>query len=85
MTAYEKLGVFYLGKAFRHGLGETSENCSSMIPRIHDHAVIIGMTAAAKKASPLGLLEEALSTTSGDRYRPKGDLPNLLLPESFGR
>ena len=60
MKAYEKLGVFYLGR--RHDLetGETLEE-----PLLYDskdlvtHAVCVGMTGSGKTGLCVGLLEEA--------------------------
>jgi len=81
MTAYEKLGVFYLGKAFDLGSGKLQED-----PILYDskdlttHAVIIGMTGSGKTGLAMGLLEEALiDNIPVIAIDPKGDLPNLLL------
>jgi hypothetical protein len=81
MTDYEKLGVFYLGKAFDMGSGKLRED-----PVLYDskdlttHAVIIGMTGSGKTGLALGLLEEALiDNVPVIAIDPKGDLPNLLL------
>ncbi|MGA8238927.1 MAG: ATP-binding protein [Desulfobacterales bacterium] len=91
MKACEKLGVFYLGKAFD---AYTRERRDELI--LYDskdlltHAVIIGMTGSGKTGLGIGLLEEALiDNIPVIAIDPKGDLPNLLLgfpdlrPEDF--
>jgi hypothetical protein len=81
MTAYEKLGVFYLGKTFDMDSGKLRED-----PVLYDskdlttHAVIIGMTGSGKTGLALGLLEESLiDNIPVIAIDPKGDLPNLML------
>jgi hypothetical protein len=81
MTAYEKLGVFYLGKAFDMDSGRLLEE-----PILYDskdlttHAVIIGMTGSGKTGLGVGLIEEALiDSIPVIAIDPKGDLANLLL------
>src|SRR5512143_2625084 len=91
MTAYEKLGVFYLGKAFDMGSGKLREDLVLYDSKdLTTHAVIIGMTGSGKTGLALGLLEEALiDNIPVIAIDPKGDLPNLLLsfpnlsPEEF--
>jgi len=81
MTAYEKLGVFYLGKAFDMGTGKLREDLVLYDSKdLTTHAVIIGMTGSGKTGLALGLLEEALiDNIPVIAIDPKGDLPNLLL------
>jgi hypothetical protein len=81
MTAYEKLGVFYLGKAFDLGSSRLREELVLYDSKdLTTHAVIIGMTGSGKTGLALGLLEEALiDGIPVIAIDPKGDLPNLLL------
>jgi hypothetical protein len=81
MTAYEKLGVFYLGKAFDPGSSRLREELVLYDSKdLTTHAVIIGMTGSGKTGLALGLLEEALiDGIPVIAIDPKGDLPNLLL------
>jgi len=81
MTAYEKLGVFYLGKAFDMDAGQLREELLLYDSKdLTTHAVIIGMTGSGKTGLALGLLEEALiDNIPVIAIDPKGDLPNLLL------
>jgi hypothetical protein len=81
MTAYEKLGVFYLGKAFDMDSGKLREELLLYDSKdLTTHAVIIGMTGSGKTGLALGLLEEALiDNIPVIAIDPKGDLPNLLL------
>jgi len=81
MTAYEKLGVFYLGKAFDMGSRKLREDLVLYDSKdLTTHAVIIGMTGSGKTGLALGLLEEALiDNIPVIAIDPKGDLPNLLL------
>jgi len=81
MTAYEKLGVFYLGKAFDMDSGKLREDLVLYDSKdLTTHAVVIGMTGSGKTGLALGLLEEALiDNIPVIAIDPKGDLPNLLL------
>jgi len=81
MTDYEKLGVFYLGKAFDMNSGKLGEELVLYDSKdLTTHAVIIGMTGSGKTGLALGLLEEALiDNIPIIAIDPKGDLPNLLL------
>ena len=81
MTAYEKLGIFYLGKVFDMGSGKLREDLVLYDSKdLTTHAVIIGMTGSGKTGLALGLLEEALiDNIPVIAIDPKGDLPNLLL------
>lgn len=91
MQAFEKLGVFYLGRERSSGGGEAAG-----VPLLYDsrdlltHAVTIGMTGSGKTGLCVALLEEAaLDGVPALVIDPKGDLGNLLLtfpdlaPESF--
>jgi len=80
-SAYEKLGLFYLGR--RHDLtaGKTLDE-----PVLYDsrdlvtHAVCVGMTGSGKTGLCLGLIEEAaIDGVPVIAIDPKGDLGNLLL------
>jgi hypothetical protein len=81
MTAYEKLGVFYLGKSFDMDSGKLQEDLILYDSKdLTTHAVIIGMTGSGKTGLALGLLEEALiDNIPVIAIDPKGDLPNLML------
>jgi hypothetical protein len=81
MSAYEKLGVFYLGRTFDVDSGRLQEDLLLYDSKdLTTHAVIIGMTGSGKTGLALGLLEEALiDNIPIIAIDPKGDLPNLLL------
>ena len=81
MTEFEKLGVFYLGKAFDMDSAKLREDLVLYDSKdLTTHAVIIGMTGSGKTGLALGLLEEALiDNIPVIAIDPKGDLPNLLL------
>ena len=79
--AFEKLGLFYLGR--RH---ETTTGTTLDEPVLYDsrdlvtHAVCIGMTGSGKTGLCLGLIEEAaIDGVPVIAIDPKGDLGNLLL------
>ncbi len=81
MKAYERLGVFYLGKFFDLAARKRRDE-----PLLYDsrdlltHAVIIGMTGSGKTGLGIGMLEEALiDNIPVIAIDPKGDLANLLL------
>jgi hypothetical protein len=90
-SAYEKLGVFYLGREYDLDKGEAAPE-----PLLYDsrdlvtHAAIVGMTGSGKTGLLLSLLEEAaIDKIPALVLDPKGDLANLLLtfpelrPEDF--
>jgi len=81
MTEFEKLGDFYVGKAFDMDSGKCREEMVLYYSKdLTTHAVIIGMTGSGKTGLALGLLEEALiDNIPVIAIDPKGDLPNLLL------
>jgi hypothetical protein len=89
--AFEKLGLFYLGRRHDPATGQTLDE-----PILYDsrdlvtHAVCIGMTGSGKTGLCLGLIEEAaIDGVPVIAIDPKGDLGNLLLtfprlaPEEF--
>ena len=80
-SAYEKLGVFYLGRPYDLDKGEAAPE-----PLLYDsrdlvtHAVVVGMTGSGKTGLMLSLLEEAaIDKIPALVIDPKGDLANLLL------
>jgi hypothetical protein len=81
LPAYEKLGVFYLGRAFDPATQQTGAE-----PLLYDsrdlttHAVCIGMTGSGKTGLCVSLLEEAaLDGIPAIAIDPKGDIANLAL------
>ena len=89
--AYEKLGVFYLGRPYDPQTGETG-----VAPVLYDskdlctHGVCVGMTGSGKTGLCVTLLEEAaIDGIPSLVIDVKGDLGNLLLtfpdlaPEDF--
>lgn len=81
ITAYEKLGAFYLGRPFDLQRGEAAAS-----PLLYDsrdlltHAVCVGMTGSGKTGLLISLLEEAaIDGIPALVIDPKGDLANLLL------
>ncbi len=91
MEAFEKLGVFYLGRPY--SLKEGKPLAGLLLYDSRDlltHAVCVGMTGSGKTGLCISLLEEAaLDGIPAIIIDPKGDLPNLLLtfpdlrPEDF--
>jgi hypothetical protein len=81
MIAYEKLGVFYLGRRFDMDSGRLTDELVLYDSKdLTTHAVIIGMTGSGKTGLALGLIEEALiDHIPVIAIDPKGDLPNLML------
>ena len=78
---YEKLGAFYLGKAYDLAAEEREEG-----PLLYDskdlvtHAVCVGMTGSGKTGLGVILLEEAaIDGVPSIVIDPKGDMGNLLL------
>ena len=70
---YEKLGLFYLGKA---GSDLVLYDSSDLVT----HAVIAGMTGSGKTGLGIDLIEEAaIDGVPVIAIDPKGDLGNLLL------
>lgn len=81
---YEKLGLFYLGKAYDLEKKKVRDGVDSLV--LYDskdlvtHAVCVGMTGSGKTGLCLTLLEEAaIDGIPALIIDPKGDLANLLL------
>jgi len=81
MEDYEKLGAFYLGKAYDLEADELLEDIVLYDSKdLTTHAVIIGMTGSGKTGLGIGMLEEAaLDHVPVIAIDPKGDLGNLML------
>jgi hypothetical protein len=81
MTDFEKLGVFYLGRAY--DLTSKSSRDELILYDSKDlvtHAVCVGMTGSGKTGLCLAVLEEAaIDGIPAIVIDPKGDLANLLL------
>ncbi len=88
---YEKLGLFYLGKAVDpQTLSITPDYILYDSKDLVTHAVCVGMTGSGKTGLCIGLLEEAgIDGIPALIVDPKGDLGNLMLlfpelqPEDF--
>lgn len=91
LPAYEKLGVFYLGRPY-----DLARSEAAPAPLLYDsrdlvtHAVCVGMTGSGKTGLLIALLEEAaIDKVPALVIDPKGDLANILLtfpdlkPEDF--
>ena len=91
MQDYEKLGVFYLGKAYDMESRKIQDDLLLYDAKdLTTHAVCVGMTGSGKTGLCLSLLEEAaIDGIPAICIDPKGDLGNLLLafpdllPEDF--
>jgi len=91
MTDFEKLGVFYLGRAYDLAAKQTKANLILYDSKdLVTHAMCVGMTGSGKTGLCIGLLEEAaIDGIPALIVDPKGDLGNLLLtfpelrPEDF--
>ena len=81
MQDYEKLGVFYLGRAYDPAHGSTTDDLILYDSKdLTTHAVCVGMTGSGKTGLCLALLEEAaIDGIPAICIDPKGDLANLLL------
>lgn len=81
MSDYEKLGLFYLGRAF--DLESKTRKSDLVLYDSRDlvtHAVCVGMTGSGKTGLCITLLEEAaIDNLPAIVIDPKGDLSNLLL------
>ena len=81
MKHYEKLGLFYLGRATTGGGGEVESPLLLYESKdLLTHAVCVGMTGSGKTGLCIGLIEEAaIDGIPAIVVDPKGDLGNLLL------
>jgi hypothetical protein len=81
MQDYEKLGAFYLGRAFDLAAGKRREDLVLYDSRdLVTHGVCLGMTGSGKTGLCLAVLEEAaIDGVPVIAVDPKGDLGNLLL------
>jgi hypothetical protein len=90
-AAFEKLGVFYLGRLYDWEAKKPAEDLLLYDSKdLVTHAVCVGMTGSGKTGLCLALIEEAaLDGVPALLIDPKGDLANLLLtfpglrPEDF--
>jgi hypothetical protein len=81
MKDFEKLGMFYLGKAYDVGQRQViSDKVHYESKDLTTHAVCVGMTGSGKTGLGVALLEEAaIDGIPVIAIDPKGDLGNLLL------
>ncbi|MGC9359781.1 MAG: helicase HerA domain-containing protein [Anaerolineae bacterium] len=82
MAIEERLGAFYLGRAFDSAVGgELADEPVMYDARdLTTHAVCVGMTGSGKTGLGVTLLEEAaLDSIPSIIIDPKGDMTNLLL------
>lgn len=81
MRAFEKAGLFYIGKKFDVETRTTTEDFLLYDSKnLTTHAVCVGMTGSGKTGLGIALLEEAaLDKIPAIIIDPKGDLGNLLL------
>ena len=81
MQDFEKLGSFYLGKAYDLKSAQALDELVLYDAKdLTTHAVIIGMTGSGKTGLGIGMIEEAaIDRIPVIAIDPKGDLGNLLL------
>ena len=80
LPAYERLGVFYLGREVDPKTQQTGADLLYDSRDLTTHAVCIGMTGSGKTGLCLSLLEEAaIDGVPAIAIDPKGDIGNLLL------
>ena len=81
MQDFEKLGAFYLGKAYDLAQGSATDELILYDSKdLTTHAVIIGMTGSGKTGLGIGVLEEAaIDHIPVIAIDPKGDIGNILL------
>jgi hypothetical protein len=80
-TDFEKLGVFYLGRAYNLATKTSGDELILYDSKdLTTHAVCVGMTGSGKTGLCLALLEEAaIDGVPAIIIDPKGDLANLML------
>jgi hypothetical protein len=90
LPAYERLGVFYLGREYDPATQQLGAEVLYDSRDLTTHAVCIGMTGSGKTGLCLSLLEEAaIDGIPAIAIDPKGDIANLALtfpdlrPEDF--
>ena len=80
MQAYEKLGLFYLGRRYDLAAGKATQE-----PVLYDsrdlvtHAVCVGMTGSGKTGCASVIEEAAIDGVPVIAIDPKGNIGNLLL------
>src|SRR5262245_53670694 len=81
MEDFEKMGAFYLGRAFDQKQKKLQDSLVLYDSKdLVTHAVCVGMTGSGKTGLCIGLLEEAaIDGVPSIVIDPKGDLANLLL------
>ena len=81
MQDFEKLGSFYLGKAYDLKSAQALDELVLYDAKdLTTHAVIIGMTGSGKTGLGIGMIEEAgIDRIPVIAIDPKGDIGNLLL------
>ena len=81
MEDYEKMGAFYLGRAYDQKKKTPGESLVLYDSKdLVTHAVCVGMTGSGKTGLCIGLLEEAaIDGVPSIVIDPKGDMTNLLL------
>ena len=80
MQAYEKLGLFYLGKPVEQATGTSLQYVLYDSKDLVTHGICVGMTGSGKTGLCIDLLEEAaIDGVPSLVIDPKGDLGNLLL------
>jgi len=81
MHAFEKLGLFYLGKKLTADRENISDDYLLYDSKdLSTHAVCVGMTGSGKTGLCISLLEEAaIDNIPSIIIDPKGDMGNLLL------
>src|SRR4051794_25705646 len=79
--AYEKLGVFYLGRTFDPATRKPSDDLVLYDSKdLVTHALCVGMTGSGKTGLGVAVIEEAaLDSVPVIVIDPKGDLTNLAL------
>src|ERR671912_2757713 len=80
-TDFEKLGLFYLGRAYNLAQRQPKDDLVLYDSKdLVTHAVCVGMTGSGKTGLCIGLLEEAaIDGIPAILIDPKGDLANLAL------